>query len=213
MPNTRPLAVLGGMFDPIHLGHLRSAVELREGLDLQAVWLIPCKLPPHRGLPMASAEHRLNMVKLAVGGEPGLKVDEREMQRDGPSYSVDTLQSIRGERPNQSLCLIVGQDAFNGFSTWHRWKDIFDLAHVIVLSRPGGEKRWSRELETEVDLRRTESPVSLRDKSSGSVLFWPVTPLGVSSTQLRELLARRRSIRFLVPDAVCGYIEQHQLYK
>lgn len=209
----RPLAILGGMFDPIHLGHLRSAVELRDGLDLEAVWLVPCRLPPHRGKAVASAEQRLEMVRLAVGNEPGIKVDERELHRDGPSYSVDTLRSIRSERPDQPLCLVVGQDAFNGFARWNRWETLFELAHIVVLSRPGGVAKWSPELAQQVATRRIENPAALRQEKAGRILFWPVTPLGISSTLVRELLAQRRSVRFLVPDSVYGFIEQYNLYR
>lgn len=209
----RPLAILGGMFDPIHLGHLRSAVELRDGLDLEAVWFMPCGTPPHRGKPIVSAAQRLEMIKLAVGAEPGLVVDDREIRRNGPCYSVDTLQAIRSERPDQPLCLVVGQDAFNGFSTWHRWERLFELAHIVVLSRPGGVANWSAELAQHVSARRIEQSAGLRQASAGNVLFWPVTPLGISSTLVRELLAKKRSVRFLMPDAVCEYIAQHKLYR
>lgn len=210
---SRPLAVLGGMFDPIHLGHLRSAVELRDGLGLEAVLLMPCKVPPHRAQPMASVAQRLAMVNLAVANEPGLVVDERELARDGPSYSIDTLRSLRAERPGQPVCLVVGQDAFNGFSTWHQWRSIFDLAHVVVLSRPGGVATWSPELAAEVAKRRAEDASAVTNNIAGSVLFWPVTPFGVSSTSVRGLLSQGKSVRFLVPDGVCEYIRQSGLYK
>src|SRR4029453_3192092 len=131
------LGVFGGTFDPIHCGHLELAREVRAGLNLDAVRFIPAGDPPHRAAPVAPAIHRLAMVELAIADDPGLEVDTREIQRRGRSYSVETLEDLRCEAPARPLALIVGGDAFLGFPGWHRWRELFALAHVIVVARPG----------------------------------------------------------------------------
>lgn len=133
----RPIGIFGGMFDPIHYGHLRTAFELLQSLDLEEVRFIPCGDPPHRADTFADAAFRLHMVRLATMAEPGFTVDDRELRRQGPSYSVDTLASLRGEFPGRSLCLITGMDAFLGLPGWHRWDEILDFAHIVVAHRPG----------------------------------------------------------------------------
>ena len=133
----RPIGIFGGTFDPIHYGHLRTAFELLQTLQFAEVRFIPCGDPPHRGVTQASAALRLDMVRLATRKEPGFVVDERELQRDGPSYSIDTLVSLREEFPDRSLCLITGMDAFLGLSSWHRWDEIMNFAHIVVAHRPG----------------------------------------------------------------------------
>lgn len=209
----KPVAVLGGMFDPVHFGHLRSAVELREDLDLDQVRLIPCARPPHRPASHATAEQRRAMLELAIAGEPGLMVDDREMTRSMPSYSVDTLASLRQEMPAIPLCLVVGMDAFLGLPTWHRWRELFDLAHVVVLERPGREERIGDALRGELEARRTARPEDLRRAVCGHMLLHRVTQLPISSTALRESLARGRSVRYLLPDVVNRYIQAHDLYR
>ena len=207
-----PVGMLGGMFDPVHFGHLRSAVELRAGLALSAVHLVPCAHPPHRAFGVATAEQRIAMLQLAVADEPGLYADDRELKRSGPSYSIDTLTSLRAEHPAAPLCLIVGMDAFNSLPTWHRWTELFDLAHVVVMQRPGNRSIMPPVLEQMLITRRIEAVEQLRHRLAGSVLFFPVTQLAISSTTLRHMLARGESLRFLVPDAVYDYIKSNHPY-
>src|SRR3569833_2622728 len=132
------IGLLGGTFDPIHFGHLRPAMDLLDELGLDHVRLIPCGVPPHRAAPRAHAEHRLTMLRLAVSGEPRLRVDERELRRPGPSYMVDTVLSLREELGDTPLALIIGMDALNGLATWRRWRELVALCHLIVMERPGG---------------------------------------------------------------------------
>lgn len=200
------------MFDPVHFGHLRSAVEVREGLNLDQVRLVPCARPPHRAGAIASAEQRRAMLELAIAGEPGLAVDDREMTRTTPSYTVDTLASLRAELPDTPLCLIVGMDAFLGLPTWHRWQTLFDLAHIVVLERPGREANMSEVLRAEMQARLTTQTVALQNTLAGRILTYRVTQLPISSTGLRESLARGRSVRYLLPDVVHRYIQSHDLY-
>ena len=133
----RPIGIFGGTFDPIHYGHLRTAFEMLEALDFEAVRFIPCGDPPHRGTTFADAGLRFRMVDAAITGQQGFVSDNRELRREGPSYSVDTLEEFRGEFPRRSLGLIVGMDAFLGLPKWYRWDEILDFAHIVVAHRPG----------------------------------------------------------------------------
>jgi nicotinate-nucleotide adenylyltransferase len=210
----RALAVFGGTFNPVHFGHLRSALELVELLDLAELRLMPCAIPPHRSAPACAAEHRAAMVQLAVGEEPRLSCDSRELRRPGPSYSVDSLAELRAELgTTRSLCLVMGSDAVAGIHRWHRWQELLDLAHIVVMARPGwglphmGEAAdWLQQHRAAADGRPEQSP-------AGRVFVQQLRPLPISSTEIRELLAVGRSARYLVPDAVLAYIQQHQLYR
>lgn len=201
------------MFDPVHFGHLRSAVEVRQNLGFDQVRLVPCARPPHRAGAVASAEQRRTMLELAIAGEPGLAVDDREMTRTTPSYTVDTLASLRTELPATPLCLVVGIDAFLGLPTWHQWQALFNLAHIVVLERPGRDMTMSDILRAETQARFTTEAADLHHTLAGHVLMHRVTQLPISSTALRESLARGRSVRYLLPDTVYRYIEAHDLYE
>ncbi|MFM2286880.1 MAG: hypothetical protein RL684_23, partial [Pseudomonadota bacterium] len=134
---SEPVGLFGGTFDPIHYGHLRTAYELWQSLRLAQVRFLPTGNPPHRESSLASTELRVQMVQAAIAGNEAFVVDDRETRREGLSYSVDTLLDLRREFPDRSLCLLLGMDAFLGMPHWHRWRDIFDLAHVVVAHRPG----------------------------------------------------------------------------
>jgi nicotinate-nucleotide adenylyltransferase len=199
---SEPIGLFGGTFDPIHYGHLRTAFELWQGLRLAQVRFLPTGDPPHRGPTQASAELRLQMVRAAVAGQSAFLVDDREMRRSGVSYSVDTLLDLRGEFPERSLCLLLGMDAFLGMPNWHRWREIFDLAHVVVAHRPGWKAPITGPLgEVMVD-RGTGSVRDLHQNKAGRVYVLAVTQLEISSTDLRQLIYANRDLRYLVPDAV-----------
>jgi nicotinate-nucleotide adenylyltransferase len=209
------IALLGGTFDPIHIGHLRAASEAAQALDAE-VRLIPAKLPPHRPQPEASAGQRLDMLRIALSGSTQLSADDRELRREGPSYSVDTLAELRLELgARQCLALMVGADAFAGFSTWHRWLDILELAHIVVLNRPGAAtvKDWPASLNAQVAARHCADAAALRMEAAGRVLMLDIPALAVSATSVRESLARGSSVRWLVPDPVLEYIAQQGLYR
>jgi nicotinate-nucleotide adenylyltransferase len=199
----KPLAILGGTFDPVHNAHLRVAWEAAECLDAE-VRLVPAQVPPHRDPPVADARVRAALLRAALAGQERLVLDTRELRREGPSYSVDTLEELRAEigeaRP---LVLLVGADAFAGLPSWHRWKELFDLAHIGVLTRPGHEAgALPTELRTKIASRRCAGASMLHESAAGRVLSIPVTPLDVSATQVRALLAAGREPRWLVPDAL-----------
>lgn len=210
------VGILGGLFDPVHLGHLRVALEVQEQLDLTEVRLVPCGLPPHRPAPIASGTQRLAMTQAAIAGQAGLSVDERELRRPGLSYMVDTLGSLRAELGDVPLCLILGTDAFLGLPSWQRWREIPALAHLVVVHRPGWVQpdngACAPEIEQLLATHRTLDARALHERPAGCVLFQPVTPLGISSTQIRQLVAAGRSPRYLVPDAVCDLMRQERIY-
>ncbi len=133
------IGLFGGTFDPIHYGHLRPLWEVKEALKFDQLRLIPSFIPPHRGKPGASAKQRLEMLRLAVADVPDYEVDERELQRGGPSYTVETLQSLRNELGDQPLCWVMGLDAFLGLASWYQWRRITELAHIVVTQRPGSQ--------------------------------------------------------------------------
>ena len=208
------IGVLGGTFDPVHFGHLRSALELLETLGLAEVRLVPCGHPPHRSPPRAPASARLAMLELAVTGQPGLRVDPRELERPGPSYMVDTLASLREEQGTRPLCLILGSDAFLGLPGWHRWQELVQLAHLVVMHRPGWDldDNLAAPLAQLVEARRVYEAAALAAQPAGSILLVPVTPLDISATAIRTLIAAGRSPRYLLPDVVWEHIRAHGLY-
>lgn len=210
----RPVGVLGGTFDPIHLGHLRPALEVLEQLQLAEIRLVPCHIPPHRRRPQASAADRVRMLELAVDGQAGFTVDRRELERAGPSYSVDTLSSLRAELgPERPLCLIMGMDAFAGLPSWHRWERLIELAHIVVTHRPGSPASQDIDLGEWLAQVRTEDPKALHSTPSGHVWFCPVTQLDISATDIRRRIAAGRSPRYLTPEAVWAYIRDQGLYR
>jgi nicotinate-nucleotide adenylyltransferase len=199
---SEPIGLFGGTFDPIHYGHLRTAFELWQSLKLAQVRFLPTGSPPHREAPLASSALRLEMVRAAVAGQPGFTVDDRETRRSGVSYSVDTLLDLRREYPQRSLCLLLGMDAFLGMPTWHRWREIFELAHVVVAHRPGWKAPITGPLgEVMVD-RGTGSVHALHSATAGLILVQAVTQLEIASTDLRTLLMSGRDLRYLVPEPV-----------
>lgn len=210
-----PLGILGGTFDPVHFGHLRPALELLEGLELDAIRLIPCGIPPHRQVPIAGAEQRLAMLRLAVEGVEGLEVDERELKRAGPSYMVDTLLSLREEVGEQPLCLILGLDAFLGLDSWHQWERILDLCHLVVAHRPGWtlHEGISGPIQQLLNRRQIRDREGICREKAGMILFQAVTQLDISATSIRNRLAQGQQVRYLLPDPVLEYIEQQGLYQ
>jgi nicotinate-nucleotide adenylyltransferase len=201
------IGILGGTFDPIHIGHLRTGLDVCEALGLDELRLIPLRDPPHRNRPRSSPEQRLAMLRAAVAGEPRFRVDDRELRRDGKSYTLHTLQSLRLELGERPLCLLLGGDAFSGFPDWHRPEAILGLCHLVVMRRPG---------EAPPDLypqRVTSDPARLRGTPGGHLLFQEVTQLAISATAIRERVAAGLSARFLVPDRVLEIIEGAGLYR
>lgn len=198
----RPIGVFGGTFDPIHYGHLRSAFELKQAMRFDEVRFLPCGDPPHRGETIASAELRHRMVRVAIEDQSGFVADDRELKRDGPSYTFDTLTSLRAEFPDRSLGLIIGMDAFLDLPSWHRWTEILDFAHIVVAHRPGWRAPDIGVLGELLNERGTLRVDDLHESDHGRIHIHAVTQLEISSTEIRELVAAGRDPRFLLPDAV-----------
>ncbi|MFC4528340.1 nicotinate-nucleotide adenylyltransferase [Dyella halodurans] len=200
---TRPLAIFGGTFDPVHLGHLSVAWEAAELLDAE-VRLMPASVPPHRPAPIANPSQRAAMLRAALQEQSRLTLDTRELERSGPSYTIDTLAELRAEQGDRPLVLLIGADAFAGLPTWHRWRELFEVAHIGVLSRPGVDAALPAELEAEVAARLVTDAAVLRAWPAGKVIELAVTPLEISATRIRELLAAGRDPRYLLP---CGLFD------
>jgi nicotinate-nucleotide adenylyltransferase len=215
---TAPICLIGGTFDPIHYGHLRLAEEMGETLRLAEVRLIPSGTPPHRGAPAAAAAHRRAMVRLAAAGNPRFTIDDRELRREGPGYTYDTLVGIRAEcGESRPIVLVLGADAFLEFAAWHRWHDIFQLAHIAVAHRPGypvahWDERMPQPLAREYAARLMQLPLATHLQPAGGVVVIPFTALDISATLIRERLQAGASARYLLPDSVIDYIRKHRLY-
>jgi len=189
----RRVGILGGTFDPPHIGHLVVAVDVADGLALDEMVLMVAGDPwQKRGQGVSPAVDRLAMVEAAVAGVPGLVAGRDEVDRDGPTYTVETLEALRATEPGVELFLVLGTDAAAGLTTWHRWEDLSGLATVVVVDRPGST------------LELGGGPVP--------VVRVPVPQVELSSTELRQRAADGRSLRFLVPDAVCAVVEERGLY-
>lgn len=207
-----PIGIFGGTFDPIHVGHLRTGYELMRAVGLAELHWIPVGNPGHREPPLAPASLRLEMVRAAIGDQPGFVLDDREIRRGGVSYTMDTLAELRAEYPARPLCLLLGMDAFAGFTSWHRWQEILAVAHVVVAHRPGWQAPEAGPLADLLVAHGVASVEPLHRRLSGGIHVRKVTPLEISSTELRELLVSGGDPRFLVPEAVRTIIMESGCY-
>ncbi len=209
------VGLLGGTFNPIHYGHLRMAQELADALNLSAVRFIPAANPPHKPAPEVSAGHRAAIVELAICNNPLFKLDTCELTRTGASYTFDTLVSLRKELgENVALCWMMGSDAFVKLNTWHRWRELLNHCHIVLVQRPVAENqpKLSDELTTFLQDHYTENMDDLSEKSAGYIHMQAIPPLDISATKIREQLKASRSPRYLLPDNVLEYIATHKLY-
>lgn len=204
------IGIYGGTFDPVHFGHLRTALEVKELFALAELRLIPCYQSPLKNSSQASPAARLQMLQLAIKDQVGLVCDSRELDRKGSSYMVDTLRSLRQELPDSPLTLFMGSDAFAHLSSWHQWQELFAYAHIVVMTRPNSEKPM---LSDFLNKRMTVDMSELRVEKHGKLFFQDVTQLDISATAIRTLAAQGRSIRFLLPDNVIDYIQRYKLYQ
>ena len=211
MTDARALGVLGGAFDPVHIGHLRGAIAVREHLGLERVDLLPAAQSPLKDAATVTAADRLAMLEAAVRGVPGLGIDARELAREGPSYTVDTLIELRRE-VGQVLPLIwiVGTDILPSLPRWSRWQQLLELAHLVILERPGADSpplavtQW-------LDQHRIDQN-ALLTSAAGGVMTLDQPVLDIASSDIRALLAAGRDPRFLLPDVVMEYIKRHKLF-
>lgn len=211
------LGLFGGTFDPVHFGHLRLAAEMREAFRLERVVFLPAGHPWQRERDTyASGADRVKMLELAIAGEPDFGVDDREVRREGPSYTVDTLEDYRREcGPDVPLVFLCGTDAFARVETWHRWESLFEFAHFAVAVRADDHEWLSRGPGAIPKALWPRVTMSLKDvlgSPAGRIMTFAMTPLAISSTAIRAMARVSASIRYLTPDPVVDFIHQHQLY-
>lgn len=202
------IGIFGGTFDPVHYGHIKPALEIKQALHLSQLRFIPNRLPPHRAPPLLSVTQRLSLLKTALKDYPEATIDERELHRDGPSYMYDTLQSIHDELPDETLCLIIGIDAFLHITSWYRWRDMFELCHLVVVQRPGFDPNTIAEHMNAEDYRFladriTNDAAALTSQATGKILLKSVSQLDISSTRIRKSLLQGEDISQWLPAAVC----------
>ncbi len=203
------IGIMGGSFDPIHFGHLRPALEIAEKLALREVRFLPAGLAPLKDAPHLAAQHRLEMLRCAIAGQPLFRVDARELDRQGTSWTVDTLRELTAESPDETFVFMLGADAFAQFKQWKDWQTILQLVHLVVSHRPGHEidrSQWQQ-------AHWAQDVSSLHNQRSGKILPVAVTQLEISSTFIREQLAKARKIDFLLPEKVNRYIQENNLYR
>lgn len=210
---TGSIGILGGTFDPVHIGHLRLAIEVREQFGLDEVRLVPLNIPPHRDPPVASGEHRYNMLVAATCSIDGLAVDDRELHRDATSWTIDTVRSLREDHPRHSLCLLMGEDAFATLDSWHTWEQLIDYAHIIIAARTLDQPiDYTDKVKSFYDTHAVVAAKQLLQQPGGLVCRAEVPLLNISSTRIRQLIADGRQTDFLVPAAIQEYILANKLY-
>ncbi|HEX9583926.1 MAG TPA: nicotinate-nucleotide adenylyltransferase [Gammaproteobacteria bacterium] len=205
-----PIGILGGTFDPVHHGHLRLAIEMRDALGLSSVKLVPAPNPRLRDRPSTPPSIRLRMLEAVVEDDGELEVDDREIHREGPTCSVETLRSFRDEFVDTPLCLLVGADAFCRFDQWREWEELPDLAHIAVAGRPGVTLPDAGPVAELMRERVTTDPERLRTRPAGYVIVCDIPALDISGTRIRALLDAGRSVRYLVPDSVIHLIREER---
>ena len=208
-----PVGILGGTFDPIHLGHLYIAKHLLEDLKLQIINFIPSFQTPDRTSTMVSAEHRLAMIRIAIEPYLDFWLNDMEIVRGGISYSYDTLTALRESIPTQPLCLILGEDVFALFNQWKNWQKIPDLTHLVVASRPGSsipEEKWIKDLLKD---RQTHDPKKLGMSPGGHIYLHQFISSAINATDIREKIATGEDTSAELPPGVLKYIKQHHLYE
>lgn len=206
------IALFGGTFDPVHFGHLRVCLEAGESLAAQEVRMLPSALPPHRETPGASSAQRLEMLELALKGQQRLTVDARELRRNGPSYTIDSLLELRAEVGQRvPLVLLIGADQLARLDTWKDWQKLLDHAHIAVLTRPGS-KPPPHHVDAFLRAHRARKS-ELRDSPAGLITAIDVTALSISASEIRRLVATGKNPRYLLPEPVFEYLQRHGLYQ
>lgn len=213
---SRLIGIFGGTFDPVHIGHVNTIVELKQSMGLSRIMVLPAAIPNLRISPHLSAQHRLHLLRLALQNHADISIDDRELNRKGITYSVDTLGELTAEKAqDEVLLLIMGSDAFMKFHLWKDWRKILQLAHLVVMHRPGWEIKQNElapELAELLAHNRCDSRVQLKQATAGRVRFETVEPYDISATKIRQTLAAGESIKGLVPTRVSDYISQQGLF-
>ena len=209
------IGIFGGTFDPVHYGHIKPALSIKQALNLTQIRFIPNRIPPHREIPWLDVEQRLILLKVALKDYADVVIDERELNRDGPSFMVDTLKSLRSDFPDEDLCLIIGMDAFMGITTWFQWRSLFDLCHLVVTTRPGfNESAIADQMSAEdyqfLSAKMVGHAHELRPRETGKILLKSVPQLDISSTQIRAKLLKNEDVSEWMPEAVSGRLSENR---
>lgn len=206
------IAFLAGSFDPVHFGHLRPAIEIRDALNLGTLFLMPNRIAPHKNQAKCSAKQRVKMLELAIVNQSKIRIDTRELQRESVSYSIDSLIELKKEYPSTPICFIIGMDSLLYFDKWHRWQEILEYCHLIISERPGWKMKLSAPLQRLVMRCQSTCHDDLHQLQNGKIYFQKTTQLAISSTKIRALTNEKHSISYLSPEAVCDYIKKNRLY-
>lgn len=209
----KAIGLLGGTFDPVHIGHLRPAIQILEQLELAEVRLLPNYIPPHRASPDSAPSHRLAMVRLAATQTPALTVDDRELKRDRPSYTIETLIELRRELPDTPLCFLMGMDSLCSLDRWHRWQELLEHAHLVVSHRPGWQPQFNPVISALYQAHGTRDSEQLQRRLSGCIYLFDNPQLDISSTQIRHLIRLGNNPQYLLPEPVADYIREKGLYQ
>ncbi len=216
------IGILGGTFDPVHLGHTLPAKVVAKHLSLDKILLIPASIPPHKANPNISAKHRVEMVKLACETEPLFNCDDRELNRDGHSFTVDTLVELLQTYPNTCLYFIIGLDSLLTFTTWHKYQEILSLCHLVVNTRPNYQlNTLNQATKALLNKHQVESVQSLRANNSGGILLLPSSlpnydkqlNINTSSSEIRQRLINDQSCENLLAPSVLAFINKNKLYR
>jgi nicotinate-nucleotide adenylyltransferase len=207
------IGILGGTFDPIHNGHLGLAFEAIEQLKLDQVKLIPLNIPPHRSKPVASPSQRCEMIESVIQDNPSICIDQRELESDAISYTINTLKSLRHEYEDSVFYLIIGRDAFDKIDSWKDWQELLDYTHIIVANRPGERNHnLSIELLNWIEQHQTTSQKLLKDNLSGKIYFIDIPMLDISSSMIRQLVSDNQPVDKLLATSTQNYIKENHLY-
>jgi nicotinate-nucleotide adenylyltransferase len=210
------IAILGGTFNPIHLGHLHLAKQLQASLGFDSIRFMPAALPALKDAPSATAEQRAELVKISIENQAHFILDTRELSRSGVSYTIDTLISLREALGNQvSICWLMGSDAFANLNAWHRWQELLNYAHLVVVKRPGNHdlSKLNAEMKKLLSTHEAKHTDEIKQQAHGKILIQEISALDISSTQIRENIAHEKDVSAIVPPAALQYIQSHQLYK
>lgn len=208
------IGIFGGTFDPVHYGHIRPAMSVKQDLGLSQLRFVPNRVPPHRGSPWLSVEQRLSLLRAALSDQPEIVIDTRELEREGASYMVDTLSSLAEEFPSETFVLIIGMDVLSTINRWHQWKSLFDLCHLVVTTRPGFQLRdVATQMDTEdyhfLHDRFTDDPEQLKSQAAGKILLKSVPQLDISATKIRDRLIQGEDISDWIPSQAYRMLREY----
>lgn len=211
-PQTNLIGILGGTYDPVHKGHVYIATALAKHQAFQNILVVPCYQPVHREPPRADAQNRLAMVELAFTNYPKIQVDVTEINRQGPSYAYDTLNDIKSRNPESPLCWILGTDAFASFHQWHKWQQILELGHLVLVKRPGTPLPSGGPEYDMLQNRQVDNLQRLTEQDAGLITVVDINPPAISAHNIRQKLSRGDSVVDLLPSKIWDYINRHRLY-